>query len=372
MRRDAARPGGVVGGRVGGLSESVNVSNLAADAYAQMKALEPVAAGGELGDLFEYRIKEPITLRKNQSALVPIINSGIGAEKVSLWNRTAGSGRPLRALWLTNSSGLTLDGGSMTVVDGDAFAGEGLIDPLRPGEKRFVSYAADLSLLVSVSNDGGPQRAVRARARDGILLTETEMRANWTYKVRSEAATASTLIVEHPIRQGWKLVDGTTPIESTAQAHRFRVVVEPKKEVSLSVREAVTLASDITLTDFTDEMMVRLVASGLPAAEMERALRPLLAKKAELAGIERRLQALEAQRNTIVQDQQRLRENMKALRGSAEEKELLQRYTRQLNEQENRLDSLQQELAKATAERETARAALSALIASASFDIGGK
>ena len=44
-------------------------------------------------------------------------------------------------------------------------------------------------------------------------------------------------------------------------------------------------------------------------------------------------------------DQQRLRENMKALRGSAEEKQLLQRYTRQLDAQETRLDALQTEIA---------------------------
>jgi hypothetical protein len=74
-----------------------------------------------------------------------------------------------------------------------------------------------------------------------------------------------------------------------------------------------------------------------------------------VSAVERRMQSLESRRAAIVQDQQRLRENMKALRGSAEEKELLQRYARQLNEQENRLESLQQEIAKATREPEAAR-----------------
>ena len=41
---------------------------------------------------------------------------------------------------------------------------------------------------------------------------------------------------------------------------------------------------------------------------------------------------------------------MKALRGSAEEKQLLQRYTRQLDEQENTLATLQREIDKATEE----------------------
>ena len=98
--------------------------------------LRPLAS--DLGDLFQYRIKEPVTLQKNQSALVPIVNAPIGVEKVSLWNRGGVSGHPLRAVWLSNTTGLTLDGGSIAVIDGNAFAGEGLIEPLAASAKRLV------------------------------------------------------------------------------------------------------------------------------------------------------------------------------------------------------------------------------------------
>src|SRR5947199_10496788 len=77
---------------------------------------EAAASGRELGDLFEYKLKDRVTLKKNQSALVPIVQTEIEAEKVSLWNRTAGSGRPLPGLWLKNTSPLTSDGGSFSVL----------------------------------------------------------------------------------------------------------------------------------------------------------------------------------------------------------------------------------------------------------------
>ena len=105
-----------------------------------------VATSRELGDLFEYQLKDRVTVRKNQSALVPILQAHIEAEKVSVWNPS--ESYVLRALWLNNTSGLTLDGGSFNVLEGDAFAGEGLMDAIKPGEKRLLSYAADLGLLV--------------------------------------------------------------------------------------------------------------------------------------------------------------------------------------------------------------------------------
>lgn len=159
--------GGVVGGVVGGLPEPAPAAP-AAVPYEQLRNIEPAAQASDLGDLFQYRIKEPVTLRKDQSALVPIVNASVETEKVSLWNRGAASGHPLRAVWLTNTTGLTLDGGSITVVDGNAFAGEGLVDSLATSAKRLVSYGTDLGIIVTGRLQSGPGRVSRIRARDGF------------------------------------------------------------------------------------------------------------------------------------------------------------------------------------------------------------
>src|SRR5438132_5086431 len=108
---------------------------------------EPIAEGSALGDLFEYKLKEHVTIRKNQSALVPILQTDIAAEKVSLWSELLGVARPLRALWVNNASSMTLDGGSFSVLDSNTFAGEGLMEAIKPGERRLLSYATDVGLL---------------------------------------------------------------------------------------------------------------------------------------------------------------------------------------------------------------------------------
>ena len=378
---------------VGSLSETVTVSSSAVgvpgsvsppppppaaapmrqtaeEAYDQMEQVSAAASGRDLGEMFEYRIKEPVTLRKDQSALVPILNAEVQIEKVSLWNRAPGSGRPLRAMWITNSTGLTLDGGSVSIVDGNAFAGEGLVDSTKPGEKRLVSYAADLAVLVDAQLESAPRRTTRVRARDGILIQETDERASWIYKARNEGSAASTLIVEHPIRPGWKLADGQATIESTPAAHRFRLVVPPTQEASLTVREVRPGMSRISIADVSDALIAQLSATGVDSQALQRALRPVMEKKAELAELDRRVQELTARRVRIVEEQARLRENMKALRGSSEERQLLQRYTRQLDEQENTLASLQRDIDAASVARNAAVAELSKLIGSLTFEIG--
>ena len=129
-----------------------------------------------LGDLFEYKLKQPITIQKNRSALVPIVQSAISAEKVSIWNEQAGLPRPQRALWLNNSSGLTLDGGSFSVLEDETFAGEGVVEPIRPGEKRLVSYAIDLAVNASSKLGSEQQRVTRVRVLRGLITRQRDSR----------------------------------------------------------------------------------------------------------------------------------------------------------------------------------------------------
>ena len=259
----------------------------------------------------------------------------------------------------------------LTIVDGEVFAGEGLIESLKPGEKRLVSYATDLSVQLAASAEGGARRVQTVRAREGILIQETEERGTTTYTMRNEAATAATVIVEHPVRSGWTLVDGQLPVETTATAHRFRTRVDPGREAVLTVGERRPETIRISVGEIDESMLVQLTASGLDGARLQQVFAPILDKRAEIARAEARLAQITAEQRRIEQDQQRIRENMKSLRGSTEEKQLLQRYTRQLDQQEDRIEELRRSLQSATADRDRLQADLARLIGTVSFELKG-
>ena len=366
-RTRADIPGGVVGGVVGGMPKAAPVPS----AVDRAAGIAPEATAQELGDRYEYRLKQPVTIKKNQSALVPILNAEIAAERVSLWTRGQSTGRPLRAVWLTNSSGLTLDGGTFSVVDADAFAGEGLIDPLKPGEKRLVSYGADLGVLVTGSRREGSTRFTKIVAHEGILSATQEDRATWDYRIRNEDTTPRTVVIEHPLERGWSVGADPAPAESSPTSARYRVPVASKHDTTFTVTERRPGQTTYRIADIDERAILVLVQGGAREDDLRRALQPILAKRAELASADARLAAISTEISTIGTDQQRVRENMKALRGTAEEKALVQRYTRELNAQEDRLDVLRADQKKAIAERDQRRNELGALAGQASFEIGG-
>jgi hypothetical protein len=325
--------------------------------------MEAAANGQGLGDLFEYKLKDRVTLKKNQSALVPIVQTELEAERVSLWSGTAGSGRPLRGLWLKNTSPLTLDGGSFSVLDNEVFAGEGLTDPLKPGERRLLSYATDLGLLVQAQTDERPQHVIRAKISKGVLTQISELQQRTLYTVRNEDVAARQLVVEHPARYSWILATASKqPEEQAPGVYRFRIEVPAKATATLPVEEAHVQETTYQLSDLNDEQIALFVRQKTISPEMQQALAKITAQKAVVAKLEEEMENRQKDIERIVDDQGRLRENMKALRGSAEEKVLLQRYTRQLDEQETRLDALRKKIEQTEAQRDQANDLLEKMI----------
>jgi hypothetical protein len=330
---------------------------------------EAGASGKELGDLFEYKLKDRVTLKKNQSGMVPIVQADIEAEKISLWSSSTGSGRPLRGLWVINTSPLTLDGGSFSVLENEVFAGEGLTDPIKPNERRLVSYATNLGLLVDTTKQPGPGHVSRVTVAKGVMTRTSELRERVVYTARNQTASAQVLIIEHPARGDWQLVSGSKePEEKAAGVYRFRVEVPPQATASLPVEERRSLYSTYQLTGLDENQIAVFALEGAITPEMRKSFEAIAAQKAAVANLEEEMENRQKDIDRIVEDQGRLRENMKALRGTAEEKALLQRYTKQLDEQETQLATLRKNIENTEAQRDAANLKLQSMIQDLQFD----
>lgn len=374
--------GGVLGGVVGGIG-SGSGSGMAppspappppmpeeAEVEEAREESEPVAEGNALGDLFEYKLKERVTIRKNQSALVPILQTDVAAEKVSLWSELLGVARPLRALWLSNATALTLDGGSFNVLDSNTFAGEGLLEAIKPGERRLLSYATDLGLLVDTKDESRRERVTRVYITRGTLVTISEDREKKTYIVRNEDTTPRVLVIEHPARPEWKLsADSPQPEEKAAGLYRFRLNVEPKKTERLVINEAKPLYTQYELKTLTDDQIELLLRQKSISVDVEKALRGITSQKSVVAEYEGQVKVQQQQMDQIFGDQARLRENIKSLKGSAEEKALLQRYTKQLDDEETQLEALRKKKLDLEARQQQADALLRNMIQQLQMDV---
>ena len=150
--------------------------NVGGGVYHVGHARTPIKEGdvttNAFDDFFEYALTAPVTIHKNESAMVPILQQELPAEHVTLWSEKEPT--PLRAVWLENKSKLTLDSGSFSIFESGEFAGEGLLDPIHPGEKRLLSYAADQAVRVKVTDRDNQRTLHHVQIRKGVIV-ETHM-----------------------------------------------------------------------------------------------------------------------------------------------------------------------------------------------------
>ena len=354
---------------VGTASETIEVSG--ANVTAALRGASAAAEGRALGELFQYSLKEKITVLKNQSALVPIVQSPIDAEKVTLVTANQNGdldGTPLRALWVTNSSRLTLDGGTFNILEEDSFAGEGITEVLHPGERRLLSYAADTAVHVTTESEPLSTTAKRVTIVKGVMKVTREERNTSTYTIHNADSSPRQVIFERPIREEWRLAQDLKPEESGTTHYRFRLAVGPGKTEKFVVKESRPSETNIYVSTITDSQVAAFMEEKTIKPEVEEALRRVIAKKNEISSVDQEMRSRQTEMEAIDKDQGRLRENMKALKGSPEEKALLQRYTKHLDGQEDRLAALKKENADLQTKRATLQAELNVIVQEIAMD----
>ena len=125
-----------------------------------------------------------------------------------------------------------------------------------------------------------------------------------------------------------------------------------------TVEEARAGQSTIAVSSITDAQISLLVRDQALTPSLEAGLRDVIARKAEIARIAGEVARRQSEVEQIGADQDRVRENMKSLKGTSEEKQLVQRYVKQLDDQETRLDTLRKEMASLNADQTRAQADL--------------
>ncbi len=222
------------------------------------------ASAGELGELFEYRIAQPVTIRKDESAMLPFLQQPIEARKLLIYSDHS-SQHPTNAAELTNSSGKTLDGGPITVYDGGAYGGEALMETLKAGDKRLISYAVDLGTRITEAFGSKAAVVREIHASRGILTTKLAAEETRTYTVRNVDQKAKTLIIEHPLRQGYTLLN-QKPAEKTASAYRFEIQLAPGATQEFPVSEERVYDQTYQVTSLTPDVILSLRQQPRPSA----------------------------------------------------------------------------------------------------------
>ncbi len=323
------------------------------------------ATGQDVGELFEYHIPAPVTVRRNESAMLPFLQQTIDTRKLLIYSDPSAA-HPMDAAEISNSTGKTLDGGPITVYDGGAYAGEALMETLKSGDKRLIGYAVDLGARITTMFDTRAEEVRELHARRGILTTRSASVETKTYTIHNVDQKAKTLIIEHAARAGYTLLD-RTPWERTATAYRFEVKLAPAATQKFPVTEERVWDSSYTVTDLTPDVLLTYVRNKTLSDAGRRQLEHIATLKQQAAAAARDIERLDGQVAEIVNDEQRLRQNIGSLNPVGGQQQQVQAYARRLGEAEVRIAALRDQRAESESKRVRLESEIAAAIEALAF-----
>lgn len=317
------------------------IGGLAVDGPPQRDMLSSIAAaarGVDLGDLFEYSFAAPVTVKKSESAMLPFLQQKLGARRLLIYSEQYGR-NPMSSAELTNSTGKTLDGGPITVFDSNNYSGEALMETLRPNDKRLISYAVDLGTRITPNLDSSNELLREIRASRGVIVTRSALQETKTYTIKNVDTKAKTLIIEHPIRSGYKLLN-QKPAETTSSAYRFEVTVAPHSDQKFAVTEEYVYENSFGVSTLTPDVLAEYIQSKSISDSARRQLQQIAQIKQQIAVLDEQMKHNTADMNDVTGDEDRIRKNIESLNQVSGQQDQVQKYSRQLSDQETRLAKL--------------------------------
>ena len=330
-----------------------------------LSAVEPGTEAREAGELFEYRFSRPVTAKKGESLLLPFVQQKIGARKLLIYS-DRGQANPRNAAEIDNITGKTLDGGPITVYHSGGYSGEALMETLKAGEKRLVSYSVDQATRVTTNFESGSQTIRSFKANRGILVTRTVVETTTTYTADNADAKEKTLVIEHPVDPGQKLIRPKAD-ETTPSKYRFSLKLPARATQKLAVVEEREIENSLMISSLTpDALFTYIQSKNLPAAAKTQ-LEAVLAKKRQVADADSETRRVEAEMNEINRDQDRLRQNINSLNRVAGQQEQVNRYASELAKGDARLAQFRDRQAGLRKTRAALETELNALIEKLQF-----
>jgi len=299
------------------------------------KGVTTAAQAEEAGNFFRYVIRHPVTVPRQESAMLPIVTQNVEGRRFSIYNQRVQAKHPLHGLKLKNTTGFDLMGGPLTVFEQGSYAGDARIDTLPAGAERLISFAIDLDTEVAVSSRSVPETLLSVRIFKGTLISTVSMRAEANYRIKNSDDRSRSVLIEHPLRPDWDLVAPAKAEETTRSAYRFLVEVAPGKTEELLVVQERQIDRTVMLTNIADNQITYFLSARNVDRRVKQALEGLTERKSALAQTLSLRQEEERKVNTIHREQSRIRENMARLE---KDSDLYKRYVSLLNEQEDLLE----------------------------------
>jgi hypothetical protein len=304
---------------------------------------QPAAEGKATGETFQYVVTTPVSVKRGESAMVPIIGAEVEYERELLYNRDKLPDHPVAALRFTNTTGLTLERGPVTLVEDSDYRGEAIVPFTKADNIVYLPYAVELG--VNVKEESGTRyEHHRLEIEDEFLIEQQYVVITVTYTLENTTDKAQTVTVERVLDNTVDLYETRDPDAVTLHEKRWHVPVESRRTVEFPVSWRYIVANRHRVRNLSFQQVQHWAEKRYLDQDLFEDLSELLKTKQFIEKTQKQVEKTKAERGDIYERQEQLRANLGALNPTGKEAPLRDRVLKQLEETQDRLEAIDKEI----------------------------
>ena len=302
-------------------------------------------------NLSYYHIPMHVTAKRKQKAIVPLLQAELEGQKVILYDESIRKGNPMQAILFENTTGRTLEGGSLQLSTDAVFLGQGNLPTLHPGdESPPIPYAVELDCEVVKGGDSTYLKPHKITIENGTVNILRIHRQITLYRIKNKGKSELDFLLNHLFLEDYDLVqrpdiEEEEPVDITDRFYQFRFLVPPMIEKkTFVVREEISDLQEYDVSsDIDEELLGSWVDKGLIDKKIEQSIREVINDKKEISKIEREMYDKESEIREIKSTQDRLKEIISSLEGHERE---ASKYITSLSAEEDKLKAIKETIKK--------------------------
>lgn len=327
------------GGAFGGVADASIMQKVRDQTSVQSK---------DLGELFEYNISKPVTIKRKHSALVPILAEEIKARKILLYNKNEHDKNPNACLEITNNTALTLERGPVTIIYDDNLAGEAIVPFLNKDDTRLLNYAVEQAVVINHEQESENLKVHRVSLRSSYSYEYYFTKMKTEYKIKNKTNEEKELYLDHPKTSNYKVKESPVDPEETPNYWRFKITLKPKDAITFKILEQMENYSSYYLWNYSKDDFLKRISFYIQQKFINEQLEGQLKEIAELIGkvndLNEKKSKLESERDQMTSEQARIRENIAVLGTSTQESALREKYVKKFSIQEEKFEKIKADI----------------------------
>jgi len=307
-----------------------------------------------------FKFPSPVTVANGRTLSIPVIERQVPSQRLSLFQSDTNARNPMAAVRITNDSDTGLPPGILTIYERDkggvAYVGDGRLSNVPVGEKRLIAYALDEKITIE-REAAQTQRLATGTIAGGVLHYSRVLRQTATYRIHGPAKEPRQLIIMQRQLPGWTLTKPDAKGMELSEGY-YRIPFQLPGGDVVQVAEIVqeqTQQQQLRLLDAKDDQIKVFAQATEFDAKTREALTKVLQLQQAVADAQRKVTQIDADKQQIVQEQSRLRDNLARVPAGSD---LQKRYLTTLDKQETDLEAIATRRTDAEKAVETARDAL--------------